>query len=105
MAKDIIYDQEIDDIVIKNGDFLLREDDDTRSGSSGHAESILLDSPGQWYQSPLLGVGLRKEINGNAKVGIKNEISRQLKDDSFKINQIIVTFEDGLTDISVDANK
>lgn len=103
MAKDILYRD--GDIAIKNGDFVLAEADDSQQEYCQHAADILLDSPGQWYQSPLVGVGLSHAINGQNNPLLKSNIIQQLRDDNFKINQIVTTFVGGELDLLVDVNK
>ena len=102
MAKDLLYE---DDIVIDGGDFATEESDSSRIGSAQHIKDILLDSQGQWYQSPLVGVGVSRSINGQNDPLLKSEIVKQLSEDNFKINQISVTFVGDEQDIFIDAEK
>lgn len=103
MAKDISYRD--GDVIISDGDFLLLEADDSRTGYAQHAVDILLDSPGQWYQSPLIGVGISDSINGKNDPFLKSRIVKNLRDDNFKINQIIVNFVGNRLDLTVNVNK
>lgn len=103
MAQDIKYFE--GDLIIMDGDLLVEEDDDTRTGHSGHVESIVMDSHGQWYQHPKVGVAVRNEINGPVNPALKIDINRQLKADNFKINETNVIFVDGKLQVTIDANK
>ena len=103
MAKDIEYKD--GDIVIKNGDFVLVESEDSRSGTNYHAIDIILDSKGQWYQAPLVGVGSNRAINGRKDPMLKSEINKQLRDDKFQIHGLKVIFADKSVDVTVDATK
>jgi len=103
MAKDIIYED--GDIVIENGDFKLAEAEDSQYSLNYHAMDIILDSKGQWYQSPLVGVGASRAINGQNDPLFKSEINKQLRDDKFKIHKLKVIFADTSSEIIVNATK
>ncbi len=96
---------DVEDIIISNGDFLLAEAENSGELRNYHAESIVLDSKGQWYQSPLVGVGIRLALNGNTNPFLRSEIVKQLSDDNFKIKRINVIFTGGVQQIEIDADK
>jgi len=103
MAKDIIYDD--NDIQFENGDFKFAEAEDSRSGINYHAIDIILTQKGQFYQSPLVGVGISTAINSKRNPVLKAEINKQLRDDKFQIHGLSVIFAGKNVDIEVDATK
>ncbi len=46
------------DLIIQNGDFA------NGLSADQHVEDVLLASPGNWRQWPLLGVGIKKYLSG-----------------------------------------
>jgi hypothetical protein len=102
MAKDIIYDE---DIEFSNGDFKFEEAENSGNARNYHAEYIVLDSKGQWYQSPLVGVGIRHALNGNQNPFLRSEIVKQLTDDNFKIKRIKTNFTGSTQTVEIDADK
>ncbi len=81
---DIILED--NDLKIENGDFVVAE------SKAQHIEHIMMVQKGQLYQYPLLGVGIRSKIKGDAE-GIKREILKQLKSDNIEIDKIDIIFE------------
>lgn len=101
MAKDIIYDG---DIIIENGDFKLAEAEDSQF-TNYHAIDIIVDSKGQWYQSPLTGAGVNRSVNGKRDPLLKSEINKQLRDDKFQIGRLSVIFAPKTVEVNVDCYK
>lgn len=81
---DIILED--NDLKAKDGDFVVDE------SKAQHIEHIMMVQKGQFYQYPLLGVGIKSKIKGDAE-GIKREILKQLKSDSIEIDKIDIKFE------------
>lgn len=84
-VKDIALN-EVNDIIIKNGDFLVDYSDEV------HVEQILKAAKGSWKQYPLLGVHLIKKINMPTSeiklVALKKEMKIQLEYDNYRVNKI-----------------
>lgn len=77
---------EDNDLKIANGDFVVEE------SKAQHIEHILMVHKGQFYQYPLLGVGIKSKIKGDGE-DIKGEIIKQLKSDNIEIDKISIEFE------------
>lgn len=80
IAKDIKF---TDDIVFDKGDFVLEESDDT------HIENILKANKGYFFETPLIGVGIIKELKGSkSRQQLKQDIRRNLMLDNFSVEKI-----------------
>lgn len=84
-VKDIALNEN-NDIIIKNGDFLIDYSDEV------HVEQILKSAKGSWKQYPLLGVHLIKKTNMPTSeitiVALKKEMKIQLEYDNYRVNKI-----------------
>jgi hypothetical protein len=95
-AKDFIF---TDDLVIRNGDFLVEASD------GQHIEHILKADRGQFRQWPLVGVGLQRSKNASLRPQeLKQEVKLQLRADNFKVKAVKVKPGDNLA-IEVDAKR
>ena len=87
-VKDIALDSN-NDIIIKDGDFVIDFSDEV------HVENILKAAKSSWKQYPLLGVHLIKKINMPTSetklVGLKKEMKIQLEYDNYKVNKISIS--------------
>ena len=81
MARDYIYTDERD-LLIKDGDFAVGEADNQ------HIENILLAEKGEYKHRPLVGIGIRRYLNGpmdyDARRRWKRKIKLQLQYDGFR---------------------
>lgn len=81
--KDILLNADFE-IRIEQGDFVVGE-------SKEQDIALILDSmPGAWKQSPLLGVGIRKNLSQplNSNALLRGEIIKHLEYDDIKANKI-----------------
>ena len=82
---DIITDAD-GDLEILNGDLFINDSD------SQHVEMILTADKGQFRQFPLMGVGLRKFVNGPfSSQAIKQAIKLQLESDGYNVRKLDVS--------------
>lgn len=92
--KDIITDAS-NDIEFINGDFKVKESD------SQHVEHVLIADKGQFRQFPLIGVGIKRQLNGSFNPQeIKQIIKLQLESDGYNVRQ--VTIEPTIDDMKID---
>lgn len=83
ITKDIKFE---DDIVIVNGDFAVFESDEM------HIENILKANRGFFFETPLIGLGIVKEINGSKSIQeLKQDVRRQLVLDNFGVQVVEIT--------------
>lgn len=70
---------------IANGDFVCGDSDDQ------HVELLLMATPGQFKENPLVGVGLQKYINKptTTSVQMKRNITVGLAADGYKVTKLI----------------
>ena len=93
ITKDISFD---DDIVISNGDFLLFDSEEV------HIENILKANRGYFFETPLIGYGIIKEINGSKSIQEqKQDIRRQLTLDNYNVQLVKI---EG-SNISINAKR
>lgn len=91
---DIIVDpNDNNDLVIYQGDFYIAPSE------MQHIAHIVEAQPGQYKQSPLLGVGIRKYLNGIIDGAVRRKIQLQLQSDEIKTRSI--SYEDGILDIKI----
>ena len=96
MVKDI-YLTALGDVDISGGDFNLRESDET------HIEHLLISNKGNWFENPLIGVGLIDEIKGSkSRQELKQDIRRQLILDNFTVKKVDLPDN---REINIDANR
>ena len=98
---DIILDQKTNDLIIKNGDFLIGNSDQQE------VNLIINTSIGNWFQYPLVGVSIINYLAGNITVRqLEQAIELQMKTDGFIIESIDIvgtTFTD--FDINIMAHR
>ncbi len=96
-AQDILLDDN-NELIIKNGDFVVGKSD------KQSIRSILNAFPGWWKQYPTVGVGMMQYLNSTGKEQeIMRNIRLQLEADGFAIDTVII---EGLTtnNFSINTN-
>jgi hypothetical protein len=89
---DIIVDpNDNNDLVIYNGDFFIV------FSESQHIAHIIEADSGHYKQHPLLGVGIRKFLNGVVDASVKRVIQVQLKSDGWSTR--IIKYLNGVLEI------
>ena len=79
-AFDYIINETTGDLEILNGDFVVDVSD------QHHVEDILRAQPGQFYQWPLLGVGIERFRNSQVSgTRLKQDIKLHLRSDNLNI--------------------
>ena len=92
------------DLLIKGGDFVVDESD------AMHIQDILTATPGTFKQSPLVGVGIKSQVEGDYSRKSLDELTKditlQLRMDGYRESdvEILLTGNDIQT-ISVDAER
>ena len=95
VAKDIKFEN---DIVILNGDFVVFESDEV------HIENILKSNKGYFFENPLVGLGIVKEINSSKTIQeLKQDVRRQLVLDDFSVQ--LVQIKEGKININAKRLK
>jgi len=95
MTKDLIFSG--GELVVKDGDFFVAESDQQ------HIEHILIADIGQFRQWPLIGVGIRRQLNGSVnRTDLKQQIRTQLKSDNFTVTRIDISRDYSIT---IDARR
>ncbi|NNV54521.1 hypothetical protein [Limnovirga soli] len=94
VATDFLLD-EAGDLLIENGDFVFGESD------MQHIQLILALEPGELKESPLTGVGIKKQINGSFDGAVRREIKLQLEADGYSTTNLVITPEN----ITIDATR
>lgn len=88
MRQDIIVDPKDDnDLVVYQGDFFIAYAD------FQHTAHVVEADQGQYKQWPLVGVGIRRYLNGDIDGTVRRLIQVQLDSDGIKSRNI--TFADG----------
>jgi hypothetical protein len=91
---DIIVDPLDDnDLVVYQGDFFVESSD------LQHLAHILEADTGQYKQWPLVGVGIRRYLNGIIDGKVRRTIQLQAASDGYKTRQ--VSYENGILDIGI----
>tara|TARA_R110000822_G_scaffold51872_16_gene134748 strand:+ start:53 stop:355 length:303 start_codon:yes stop_codon:yes gene_type:complete len=84
-AIDIILNTNDYNLGITNGDFIIGESDQQ------HIQTILHAKAGQFYETPMIGVGIIDHLNSGVTVTrIKNVITKHLNVDNFDVKSISV---------------
>jgi len=97
MAKDILMTID-NDLLFENGDFLVLDSGDQ------HIHHIIVANQGQFYQSPLLGVGIKKKENGPFdRIDLVRVIRENLQGDKFNVRRIGVTRNTDAIELDIDA--
>ena len=88
------------EIVIKDGDFFVEDSD------QNHVGLILKTYLGNWKEYPLVGIGIDYYIasSGNAQI-IKRNITVQLNNDGYKVNEIKIDTTTDTLGCSVAAER
>lgn len=83
---------------VSGGDFATGDSDDQ------HVELLLMTTPGQWKESPLVGIGLQKNKNKQTTSisQIKREITVGLAADGYKVTTL--TMADGDFKLTYELN-
>ena len=85
------------DISIKDGDI------DIGYSDQQHIEHIFRANQGQYYQHPLVGIGIDKQLNsGLNSQDLRQTIKTQLEADNYKVNDIDLDTKNGFN-VTVDA--
>ena len=79
--RDILLDEN-DDLLIRNGDFVIGESDNQ------HQQHILIANKGEYKESPEVGVGISKMLNDDSYDEMMIEMKKQLEYDGMKIKNI-----------------
>jgi hypothetical protein len=86
-----------EDLIIENGDFKVFNSDQQ------HIQHILKANPGQYYQSPLVGLGIGTKRSASlSPAALRQLIKTQLKADDYQTNVIEVS-EDFI--VNIDASR
>lgn len=95
--RDILFSFTDDDLRIENGDFVIGKSDQQ------NIRNIVQAQRGQFYHTPLIGVGILDEMNSAATVqSLKNRIKTNLKLDNYESDGIEIADDYSIT---VNANK
>jgi hypothetical protein len=81
------------DLDVKDGDFVIGVSD------LQHIANILEAEKGQFRQTPLVGVGVLKMINGPISGAEKRDIKMQLQGDGYQTKEVV--FKEGLLKIRI----
>ncbi len=102
--KDYLLDENYD-LLIKDGDFVVDECDDL------DIELILLTEKGNWKESPMTGVGIRKWTNATMNSTLMQQLERevriQLNGDGFEVDkaQVITDNAGNFLDLQIEADR
>lgn len=94
ISEDLQLD-EIGDILLKDGDYVMGESD------MQHIEDILDAYPGEYRNAPLLGVYLQRAINGLLDGSIRRDININLQSDNYLVKKVEITD----TNLNIDAER
>lgn len=97
MGKDILMNMD-NDLQFADGDFIVNESGDM------HIQHILQANQGQYYESPLVGVGIRKyEKSPFDRIDLARIIREQLQADQFNIRQLKISKNTDALELDIDA--
>lgn len=94
ISEDLQLD-EIGDILLKDGDYVMGESD------MQHIEDILDAYPGEYRNAPLLGVYLQRGINGLMNGSIRRDININLQADNYLVKKVEITD----SNLNIDAER
>lgn len=94
ISEDLQLD-EIGDILLKDGDYVMGESD------MQHIEDILDAYPGEYRNAPLLGVYLQRAVNGLMDGSIRRDININLQSDNYQVKKVEITD----TNLNIDAER
>lgn len=87
------------DLVIKDGDFVIAESDQQ------HIEDTINAFPGWWKENPADGVGVFQYVNSaGQEQTIRREIQIQLQSDNYQSSPVVTTNASGLLTIKPNVN-
>jgi phage baseplate assembly protein W len=86
-ATDIQLDNN-EDLLVINEDLLIGLSDDQ------HIEDILITYPGEYKQSPLCGVNIRRALNGSIDGSIRRDVRLNLEGDGYQVDSVTFTEEE-----------
>jgi hypothetical protein len=99
LVKDILVGSD-GDLAFKDGDFLVAESD------TQHVQHIIYANPGDYKQSPIVGVGIIKKLNSPTNLiggnTLKGEITLQLTLDGYKVRKVTVS---SIANLKVEASR
>lgn len=84
--KDILLDEN-NDLLIKDGDFVIGESDNE------HIKSILIANKGEWKEFPELGVGMEELLNDDAYNQFLIDAKNNLEYDGMLVKNVGFTDE------------
>jgi hypothetical protein len=93
--KDVIFGMVDDeyDMLIRNGDLVVDNSD------VQHITHIFEADQGQYRRHPLLGIGVRRMLNGSIGGAERRHIQLQLESDGYRPNQI--KYEDDILKVKI----
>lgn len=95
ISKDILLDEE-GNFAVANGDLVVGNSDEQ------HIHLILASNKGEWLESPTMGAGLSKHLNGMiSQSELIRDIKLDLQRDGYNVKS--VNWNDG--EITVDATR
>lgn len=93
MRTDIQLD-ETGDLLISNGNLVVGESDNE------HIGEILRAYPGEYKQSPMIGVDIKRAINGAIDGNVRRDIRLNLQADGLRVSNLVFTE----TQLNIDAD-
>lgn len=93
------------DLQIRNGDFVIGP------GDEQHIEDYLLSAPGNFKESPHVGIAMQRHIDGghNARTlaALRKKVQLQLQADGFRINNIdmLLNTANEILSIAINADR
>ncbi len=91
-TRDIQFSFTGGDLTIDNGDFVIGNSDQQ------NIRNIVQSQRGQFYHTPMIGVGILDEMNSAVTVqSLKNRISNNLKLDGYEPDGIEIADDFGIT--------
>ena len=96
--QDIIYQ---DDMVVRRGDFYVA------NSNNQNVEHNLIADEGNFFQSPLVGIGINRYINStSSEAKLRRIVTSGLNEDDFRLDRLeFVPDDDGNVEIFYNATK
>jgi hypothetical protein len=93
---------DIDYLTDDNGDLIIENGDFKKGVATGqHIRDIIIASPGDYRQFPLVGFNIRKNVNGSFTGDDRKRLRLQLEGDGHTVN--LIKEENG--ELKVDADR
>lgn len=90
-VNDILLDDNLD-LRIESGDLVVGE------STLQHQNLLLISEPGEWKQSPAIGIGIRSFLLDSGTTSeLKKNISKGFEDDGMKIRALRISTDYKLT--------